>query len=106
MAAMINSRMRTYDYYLLGNKDNYGQTTIITNDSGQPVIQGQVSLSISLITQALSNNIRYSDATYIGLTTDKDINDTYIIKYEDELLKVKYVNREGRFSQVYMGLFK
>ena len=98
--------MREYDYYLLGKDNGYGQSTLILDDNMQPLKQGIVKLSISRITQAVTEDIRYSDSTYVGITMDRDVDDTYIIQYGPELLKVKYVNPDGRFTQVFMGSYE
>lgn len=96
---MINSRMSDYEYFLLGVDNGYGQATM------SPDVQGTIKLSISTITKAISDNVRYSGASYIGLTQDKSINDTYVIKYGDELLKVQYVIPDGRYTQVFLGIY-
>jgi hypothetical protein len=90
--------MRPYDYYLLGADNGYGQLTMT------PDIQGQVNISLTTLTKAVTDDIRYTDASYIGLTNDKNINDTYVIQYGDDLLKVQYVNTDGRYTQVFLGL--
>lgn len=96
---MINSRMQDYEYFLLGVDNGYGQLTM-TPDS-----QGTVKLSITNLTKTITDDIRYSDASYIGLTQDKSIKDTYVIKYGDELLKVQYVNPDGRYTQVFLAVY-
>jgi hypothetical protein len=96
--------MRFYEYYLLADND-YGQTTLIKDADGDPVTQGAVKISITNLTKAVTDDIRYTDATYIGLTHDKSISDAYVIKYGDELLKVLYVNKTGRYTQVFLGLY-
>lgn len=96
---MINSRMQDMEYFLLGVDNGYGQITM------SPEPQGTINISISTITKAVSDDIRYSDASYLGLTHDKNINDTYIIKYGDELLKVQYVIPDGRYTQVFLGIY-
>lgn len=96
---MINSRMRAYDYFLIGNDNGYGQLTLT------PEVQGKVAMSIATLNKAVVDNIRYSDASYIGLTHDKTINDTYVIQYGNELLKVQYVNSDGRYTQVFLGIY-
>lgn len=102
---MINSRMRNYDYYLIGDDNGYGQNTLIRDEQAQPVKQGEVKISISTLTKNVTDDLRYSDASYIGLTHDKAIKDTYVIRYGDELLKVKYVIPDGRYTQVFMGSY-
>jgi hypothetical protein len=96
---MINTRMKDYDYYLVSEDNGYGQLTISKE------IQGTVKLSISTITKAVLDDVRYSEANYLGLTYDKNINDTYVIKYGDELLKVQFVIPDGRYTQVFMGVY-
>lgn len=98
---MINSTFRDYDYCLYGALDEYGQQTIIKDDSGAPAVQGSIKIAIYPITTAIQANINYTDSSYTGLTHDKQINDTYVIKYNDELLKVLYVMPIGRLKQAY-----
>lgn len=96
---MINSSMRDYEYFLLGVDNGYGQTSMT------PDAQGTVKISIATLTKTVTDDIRYSDASYIGLTHDKNINDTYVIQYGDELLKVQYVIPDGRYTQVFLGIY-
>lgn len=93
---MINADMREYGYYLYGDPNAYGQSTLSDE------LQGTVKLSINTTTQTVQDNIRYKDCTYIGLTHNKDITDKYVIQYGDEKLKVLYVNPKGRFIQVFL----
>ena len=102
---MINSRMRAYDYYLLGDDNGYGQITLIRDENGELIKQGSVRMSITVLVKAVSDDIRYSDASYIGLTND-NINDTYVIQYGDQLLKVQYVIPDGRYTQVFLGVYE
>jgi hypothetical protein len=100
---MINANMRLYDYFTYGDPDEYGQQTLIKDDAtGEPVVQGTIKISISNISTTTSDNIKYKDADYIGLTLAK-VDDTYVIKYNDELLKVRYVIPDGRYKQVFMS---
>ena len=94
---MINVAMRFYDYFTLGEKDEYGQLQI--PDYKQP--KGTIKMSINTTSQSIQDNIRYQDATYIGLT-HANVNDTYIIDFKGEKLKVLYVNDMGRLKQVFM----
>ena len=95
---MINADMRLYDYFTLGNKDEYGQPTL----SGTPV--GQIKMSINITSQNVQDNINYVNAQYIGLT-NANVDDTYIIQYGDRRLKVLYVNPKGRMKQVFMNTY-
>lgn len=92
---MINADMRIYDYFTMGKPDSYGQPTISEN----PV--GQIKMAINTTSQRVQDNINYKDCQYIGLT-HAQVDDTYVIQYGNEKLKVLYVNPKGRFKQVFM----
>lgn len=93
---MINTKMRLYEYFTYGEPDEYGQSVLSQN----PV--GAIKLSISNISTATTDSIKYKDADYIGLTLAK-VDDTYVIKYNDQMLKVRYVIPDGRYKQVFMS---
>ena len=94
---MINSQMKSYNFFTLGAVDEYGQDTISTEP------KGQIKMAINITSQNVSDNVNYKDATYIGLTLAK-VDDTYIIEYgkNNERLKVLYVNPIGRYNQVFL----
>ena len=94
---MINATMRNYDYYLYGDNDGYGQATITDE------VQGKVKMAIYTLSNTIGTNINYKDATYIALTQNKAINDSYVIKYGEEKLKVMYVIPFGRYHQVFLS---
>lgn len=96
---MINASMRVYDYYLIGNKDAYGQAQLPAKDA---VPAGQIKMTINISSQSIQDNINYKDCQYIGLT-HFPIDDKYVIQYGDERLKVLYVNPQGRMKQVFMS---
>lgn len=96
---MISTDMREYDYFTLGAKDSYGQD-VMPKEGDTPI--GQVKMAINISSQAVSENINYKDCNYIGLTQAK-VDDTYIIVYGEERLKVLYVNPKGRYTQVFMS---
>lgn len=93
---MINADMRLYNYFTLGEQDEYGQQTM----SNEPV--GQVKMAINVSSQSVQDNINYTGATYVGLTHAK-VDDTFVIEYGEERLKVLYVNTKGRLNQVFMA---
>lgn len=100
---MINADMRNYNYFTYGEPDEYGQQTLIKDEQGAPAIQGTVKIAINTTNQSIQDNISYKGATYIGLTHDVKVNDAYVIDYNGELLKVLYVNPNGRLKQVFMA---
>ena len=93
---MFNAKMRTYDYYTIGDVDEYGQP----KTSKTP--KGKIKIAIFETSQNIQDNIRYKDATYMGLTLASGVNDSFIIQFGDTQLKVLYVNTQGRFKQVFM----
>jgi hypothetical protein len=88
--------MREYNYFLYGEDNGYGQAKV----SKEP--QGTVKMSITNTTTSTQDNILYKDASYIGLTLDKAVTDTYVIEYGKERLKVLYIVPQGRYRQVFM----
>lgn len=100
---MINADMRDYNYFTYGEPDEYGQQTLIKDEHGTPVVQGTIKIAINTTNQSIQDNIQYKGATYIGLTHDAKVNDTYVLDYKEGLLKVLYVNPHGRFKQVFMA---
>lgn len=93
---MINTDMRLYNYFTLGDDDGYGQPQL------SETAQGQIKMAINLTSQSIQDNINYKDAQYVGLTHDAKVDDTYVIEYGNERLKVLYVNTRGRYTQVFM----
>jgi len=94
---MINTNMRLYDYFTLGPVV-MGQPQLPSADA-EP--EGQIKMAINISNQSVQDNINYKDAQYVGLT-HAEVDDTYIIQYEDERLKVLYINDKGRLKQVFM----
>ena len=94
---MINANMRNYDYYTLGANDGYGQATL-TEET-----QGTINAAIYTLSTSIGNNIEYKDASYIAITKDKTINDSFVIKYGEEKLKVLYIIPFGRFTQAFLA---
>ena len=94
---MINTDMHLYDYYTFGNDDGYGQPQLSTEP------EGQIKMAINITSQSIQDNILYKDCSYIGLTQDANIDDTYVISYDNGKLKVLYINPKGRYKQVFLG---
>ena len=88
--------MKLYNYYTLGALDAYGQPGL----SEEPV--GTVKMAINTSNISTTDNINYKDATYIGLTMNKTVADSWVIDLGAEKLKVLYVNPMGRYTQVFL----
>ena len=95
---MINADMRSYNYFTIGAKDSYGQPQMPEKDAA-PV--GQIKMAINTSSPGTQDNVKYKDCSYIGLT-HAEVDDTYIIQYGKERLKVLYINPMGRYTQVFM----
>lgn len=95
---MINADMRYYDYFTIGGRDEYGAQKL-PDTNGAP--DGNIKMAIYISSQSIQDNINYKDCNYIGLTK-APVNDTYIIKYGEEALKVLYVNPKGTYKQVFL----
>ena len=92
---MISRDFKLYNFSTIGAADAYGQPQINAET------QGQVKMAIYTTSQGVQDNVNYSGANYIGLTNDS-VEDTYIIEYEQERLKVLYIQPRGRYKQVFM----
>lgn len=93
---MINPSMRFYDYFQYEPDNGYGQPTL----GSKP--KGKIKMSVSITSQSIQDNINYQGCQYVGLTHAK-VDDTYVVKFGNELLKVLYVNSMGRLNQVFMA---
>ena len=93
---MTNTAMRLYDYYTYSGSDEYGAPHL--NEE----ISGNIKIAIYTTSQGIQDNINYSNANYIGLTL-APIDDSYVIKYGEEKLKVLYVNPQGRYKQAFLS---
>lgn len=93
---MIANNMRTYSFYTLGEDDGYGQAATSLYPTGK------IKMAIALNSHATTDSILYADCEYVGLTHNANVDDTYIIEYGKERLKVKFVNPAGRYKQVFM----
>lgn len=99
---MINNNMRSYDYYTYGADNEYGQPALLTDADGKPIAQGTIKIAINITSQSIQDNINYKDCSYIGLTHNSLVNDSFVIQYNDEKLKVLYVNPIGKLKQVFL----
>lgn len=93
---MINSQMRTYNYFTFGENDDYGQPQL------EETPKGQVKMAINTTSTAIQDNIRYKDASYIGLTLSSLLDDKCVIEYGEEKLKVLYIVPFGRYKQIFL----
>lgn len=93
---MINTDMRWYDYFTYGGSDEYGAPQL------QEEVQGSIKIAIYTTSQSVTDNINYKDASYIGLTRATIIDDSFVIQYGEEKLKVLYIQSKGRFKQVFL----
>lgn len=93
---MISTNMKEYNYYLYGENNSYGQPQL----SKEP--QGKIKMSINVTSQRIQDNPLYQGAEFVGLT-HVEVDDKYVIQFEDLKLKVLYINPFGRYKQVFMA---
>lgn len=92
--------MREYDYYTYGAANEYGQRQQTAEK------QGTIKMAISITSQSIQDNVLYKNAEYMGLTHDPKVNDTYVIEYGKERLKVLYIAPQtvkNGFTRVFMA---
>lgn len=92
---MINADKRIYSYYTYTDTSGYGQPQLSKTPTGS------IKMTINTLSNAITDNARFKDATYIGLT-QQSITDKCVIEYGSEKLKVLYVVPKGRQKQVWM----
>ena len=92
--------MREYDYYTYGAANEYGQRQQTAEK------QGTIKMAISITSQSIQDNVLYKNAEYMGLTHDTEVNDTYVIEYGKERLKVLYIapqTAKNGFTRAFMA---
>lgn len=94
---MIAAQMREYTYTRLLNEfDDYGQPQRRENE-------GKVKMAINFANEQITANNLYSSASYVGFTLNKEVNESYIINYNGQKLKVTYAIPLGRYNQVFLA---
>ena len=93
---MIATKMREYKYFRYVGEDEYGQAKL----SDKPI--GTVKVAIYLISEQPDGTIKFCKGMYQGVTLDKEIDDTYVIKYGKQLLKVTSVTPSNLYRIVYL----
>jgi hypothetical protein len=94
---MINADIKSYNYYQYTGLDAYGEQQLSED------VKGSVKMAIYLTSQFVQDNINYTGANYVGITYDAAIDNSYVIQYGAERLKVLYVNPAGNKKQVFLA---
>ena len=93
---MIEAAMREYPLYILSDiPDEYGQI-------GAPTQVGTIRAAVYVNDRQLTDNVYYSDASYIALTWHTGITDKHLIKLPDGLKKVQKV-LPGRMTRLLLA---
>lgn len=92
---VINRNMRQAQMYKLGELDEYGQEELDTENSTT------VNLTFSLFNHRDTEDVRYQDVEYCGLTYD-NITDNNVLLLDNKKYKVKFVNPYGRIKEVFL----
>lgn len=94
---MINADKRVYEYFTYDGYDTFGQPTLSKE------AKGSIKMAVNIVSQSVQDNPLYKDSQYIGIVSPHiEIDDTFVIAYGEQKLKVLYVNPKGRFKQVFM----
>lgn len=93
---MIEADMREYPLYVLSETpDEYGQP-------GAPVQAGTIRAAVYVNDRQLTDNVYYSQASYIALTWHTGITDRHLIKLPDGMKKVQKV-LPGRMNRLLLA---
>lgn len=87
--------MRQAEMLSFGEVDEYGQEVIDTENAIT------VNLTFGLFNHQETEDVRYQDVEYCGLTYD-NITDNNILLLDDKKYKVKFVNPYGRMKEVFL----
>lgn len=93
---MINRELVSATVKTYGGTDEYGQQ-LATLQS-----ERTVKVAIGIYTHTATDDIRYQDVKYYGLTKDREITDKDTIVVGDTTYKVMYVNNTTRWTQLYL----
>jgi hypothetical protein len=92
---VINREMRQAQMYSLGVMDEYGQEEIDLENAVP------IQLTFGLYNHHDTEDVRYQDVEYTGLTHSV-VSDKNIIQIGETKYKVKFVNPFGRLNQVFL----
>ena len=81
--------------FAFGEVDEYGQETLDLENSST------IHLTFGLFNHHDTEDVRYQDVEYTGLTFD-NLTDNNVIQIGDNKYKVKFVNPYGRINQVFL----
>ena len=95
---VINRNLIKADMFRLGEVDEYGQEEIDTENAET------VHLTFGLYNHHETEDVRYQDVEYCGLTYD-NITDQNILLLDEKQYKVKFVNPYGRMKEVFLIAF-
>lgn len=79
----------------MGGQDEYGQDLV------DALEEKPITLTFGLYNHKQTDDVRYEDVEYTGLTA-YDVSDNQIIAIGDKEYKVLFVNPFGRMNQVFL----
>jgi len=92
---VINRSEQPALLYTMGGQDEYGQDLV------EPIAQKKITLTFGLYNHKQTDDIRYEDVEYTGLTP-YDVADDQVIELNGFKYKVLFVNPFGRMKQVFL----
>lgn len=93
---MINRVLKEAQVINKYSKDEYGQRHSSLASSHT------ISITFGLYEHNMSNDIRYADCKYVGLTKDTTLTDNDYLLIDGKEYKVQFINPFGRWVQVFM----
>ena len=93
---MINRELKDATVVTYGGVDEYGQ--MMTT----PTASRTISMTFGMYQHTPTQDIRFQDVKYVGLTSDREISDKDSVIIEGKEYKVSFVNPFGRMTQVFM----
>ena len=93
---MINRELVDATVETYGGYDEYGQQL------AEKTAERNITVAIGYYTHSATDDIRYQDVKYYGLTKDRNITDKDYIIVGENKYKVMFVNPTTRWTQLYL----
>ena len=93
---MLNNEIKEATVVRYDGYDEYGQ------ELAEPTSERKVMVAIGYYTHSATDDIRYQDVKYYGLTKDRNITDKDYILVGESKYKVMFVNPTTRWTQLYL----
>lgn len=93
---MINRVLKQAQVLNKYSKDEYGQR------HSSEAFSHIIDITFGLFDNTISNDIRYANCKYVGLTKDTSLTDNDYLIIDGQEYKIEFINPFGRWVQVFM----